>query len=139
MKETGRRIVEPVPRSEWIAVPVSLEGSGLERAKVEWSRAAIAENRVPSKVGDYEYELSRGFLFCAGCVRAMTAAARRFCEKGTAFHYYCPKNHKVRGMLPECPNRNRHPAVVLEYDAALLFEESVSQETLLEIYDRAIE
>jgi hypothetical protein len=49
-----KRKVEPVPRSEWIAVPVSLEGSGLERAKVERSRAAIADNWVPSKVGDYE-------------------------------------------------------------------------------------
>ena len=48
-----KRKVEAVPRSEWIAVPVSLEGSGLDRAKVERSRAAIADNRVPSKVGDY--------------------------------------------------------------------------------------
>jgi hypothetical protein len=70
----------------------------------------------------------------------MTAAARRFREKGTAYHYYnCPKNHTARGMLPECPNRKSHPAMVLEHDAALLFEESVSQETLLELYDRAIE
>jgi len=135
-----KRKVEPVPRSEWIAVPVSLEGSGLERAKVERSRAAIAENWVPSKVGDYEYELSRGFLFCASCGRAMTAAAGRFREKGTAYHYYyCPKNHMARGMLPECPNRKSHEALALERDAALLFEESASQETLLELYDRAIE
>jgi hypothetical protein len=134
-----KRKVEPVPRSEWIAVPVSLEGSGLDRAKVERSRAAIADNRVPSKVGDYEYELSRGFLFCAGCGRAMTATTRRFRERGTAFHYYCTKNRQARGMLPECPNRKSHPAIVLEDDAASLFEESVSQETLLELYDRAIE
>jgi hypothetical protein len=135
-----KRKVEPVPRSEWIAVPVSLEGSGLERAKVERSRAAIADNWVPSKVGDYEYELSRGFLFCASCGRAMTAAAGRFREKGTAYHYYyCPKNHMARGMLPECPNRKSHEALALERDAALLFEESASQETLLELYDRAIE
>ena len=134
-----KRKVEPVPRSEWIAVPVSLEGSGLERAKVERSRAAIADNRVPSKVGDHEYELSRGFLFCADCGRAMTAAPRRFREKGTAFHYYCAKNHKARGMLPECPNRKSHQALLLEDDAAFLFEQSASHETLLELYDRAIE
>ena len=107
---------------------------------MERSRAAIADNRVPSKVGDHEYELSRGFLFCADCGRAMTAAPRRFREKGTAFHYYyCAKNHKARGMHPECPNRKSHQAVVLEDDAAFLFEQSVSQETLLELYDRAIE
>jgi hypothetical protein len=138
-----KRKVEPVPRSEWIAVPVSLKGSGLERAKVERSRAAIADNRAPSKVGDYEYELSRGFLFCASCGRAMTATTRRFREKGTAYYYYyyyyCPKNQKARGMLPECPNRKSHEALALERDAALLFEDSASQETLLELYDRAIE
>ena len=135
-----KRKVEPVPRSEWITVPVSLEGSGLERAKVERSRAAIADNRVPPKVGDYEYELSRGFLFCASCGRAMTATTRRFRERGTAYHYYyCPKNRQARGMLPECPNRKSLPAVVLEHDAALLFEESASQETLLELYDMALE
>jgi hypothetical protein len=107
---------------------------------VERSRAAIADNRAPSKVGDHEYELSRGFLFCADCGRAMTAAPRRFREKGTAFHYYyCAKNHKARGMLQECPNRKSHEALALERDAAFLFEESVSQETLLELYDRAIE
>jgi Recombinase/Recombinase zinc beta ribbon domain len=134
-----KRKVEPVPRSEWIAVPVSLEGSGLERAKVERSRAAIADNRVPSKVGDHEYELSRGFLFCADCGRAMTAAPRRLREKGSAFHYYCAKNHKARGLLAECPNRKSHKAFALEYDAGLLFEESASEETLLALYDQALE
>src|SRR5215216_339887 len=42
-------------------------------------------------------------------------------------------------MLPECPNRKSHQAMKLEYEAGRLFEESVSQETLLELYDRAIE
>jgi hypothetical protein len=36
-----KRNVELAARSERIAVPVSLEGSGLERAMVERSRAAI--------------------------------------------------------------------------------------------------
>jgi hypothetical protein len=70
----------------------------------------------------------------------MTASPRRYPEKGTAFHYYyCAKNHKARGMLPECPNRKSHDAFALEYHAGLLFEESASEETLLELYDQAIE
>src|SRR5918995_7355553 len=72
----------------------------------------------------------------------MPATTRRFREKGTAYYYYyyyCPKNRQARGMLPECPNRKSHEALGLERDAALLFEESASQETLLELYDRAIE
>ena len=54
-------------------------------------------------------------------------------------YYYCAKNHKARGMLPECPNRKSHQALLLEDDAAFLFEQSASHETLLELYDRAIE
>ncbi len=42
-------------------------------------------------------------------------------------------------MLLGCPNRKSHHAVVLEDGAAFLFEQSVSTETLLELYDRAIE
>src|SRR5918994_548964 len=67
---------------------VQPEDIGPDGEKVERSRAAIADNRVSSKVGDYEYELSRGFLFCASCGRAMTATTRRFREKGTAYYFY---------------------------------------------------
>lgn len=138
---TKKRRVQPAPRSEWVAVPVDLSGSGLERGKVLRARAAIADNRVPSKVGDYEFELSRGFLFCAHCGRAMTSYARRFPEKGRNHYYYrCDERHKSRGMIPaECPNRKSHRAEVLEYLAASTFERSASRGTLLEMFDRAVE
>lgn len=42
-------------------------------------------------------------------------------------------------MLLECPNRKSHEAFALEYHAGLLFEESASEETLLALYDQAIE
>jgi hypothetical protein len=42
-------------------------------------------------------------------------------------------------MLPACPNRKSHHALDLEYQAARLFDESANYETLLELYDRALE
>lgn len=134
-----RRTVEQTPRSEWTAIPVPLGGADLDRGRIERARKAIANNRVPSKVGDYEYELSRGFLFCADCGRAMISYARRFPEKGRSHHYYrCDAERKVRGTAPPCPNRKSHPAAALEHDAASLFEQYADRGTLLELYDRAV-
>jgi len=135
-----RRKVEPAPRSEWVAIPVSLAGSGLERAKVERARRSIEGNRASAQVGDHTWELSRGFLFCADCGRAMVSFARRWPEKGTAVYYYrCPNRHAARGNVPAlCPNRKSHRAEVLEHDAASMFETYASRETMLELYDRAV-
>jgi hypothetical protein len=73
-----KRKVEPTPRSEWVAIPLDLSGTGLTREQVERARASIADNRATARVGDREcWELSRGFLFCGECGRAMSASARR--------------------------------------------------------------
>ncbi len=119
-----KRKVEPTPRHEWTAIPVDLSGSGLDRGRVERARRAIEDNRVSAKVADRQYELSRGFLFCAHCGRTMKSYARRFPEKSRAHYYYrCDQRHKARGMLPEeCPNRKSHVADNVEYDAMRTFE-----------------
>ena len=138
MRSTSRK-VEPTPRSEWTAIPVPLEGSGLERGKVERARKAIEGNRAPAKVGDHSWELSRGFLFCADCGRSMKAHARRFPEKGTAFFYYwCDAPRKVRGTGPPCPNRRLHRALDLEHYAASTFETHANPAALVALYDEAV-
>ena len=43
------RVVEMTPRESWIAVPVDLTGSGLDRVVVDRARAAVKDNRSPSK------------------------------------------------------------------------------------------
>ena len=99
-----RRKVERTPRSEWTAIPVPLDAAGLDRGQIERARALIADNRAPSKVGDYEYHLSRGFLFCADCGRAMVAYARRFPTR-THRYYRCDGERKARGTTPRCSGR----------------------------------
>lgn len=135
-----RRTVEPAPRSEWVAIPVRLDGSGLERSKVERSRRAIEDNRAPSAVGDHEWQLSRGFLFCAACNRAMVSYVRRFksATKKDHFYYRCDAERKTRGTTPPCPNRRSHRALEVEYDATRLFEEHASRDALLALYDAAV-
>ena len=65
-----RRKVEEVPRGEWVAIPVSLEGSGLERAKVEAARASVADNRASAQWGTATAGSSAG----ASCDAARAAA-----------------------------------------------------------------
>ena len=132
-----RRKVEQAPRSAWTAIPVCLEGAGLDRGQIERARALIADNRAPSKVGDHEYHLSRGFLFCADCGRAMVSYARRFPTR-THRYYRCDGERKTRGTAPPCPNRRSHEAHGLEYLAASTFEAHASRDGLLRLYDEAV-
>jgi DNA repair exonuclease SbcCD ATPase subunit len=61
-------------------------------------------------------------------------------ERGTAYyHYRCDGPHQARGTVLPCPNRRCHHATALEFHAASLFEKSASYETLLELYDHALE
>ena len=132
-----RRKVEQAPRSEWTALPIPLVGAGLDRGQIERARTLIADNRAPSKVGDHEYHLSRGFLFCADCGRAMVSYARRFPTR--AHHYYrCDGERKTRGTAPPCPNRRSHNAHYLEHEAASLFGEHASYESLVNLYDEVV-
>ena len=136
-----RRKVEAVPREQWVAIPLDLSGSGLEREQVERARASIADNRATARVGDRFWELSRGFLFCAECGRVMAADARRERGRGTAHFYYRCRVRRggPNGLVPLCPNRKGHRADQLEYEAAALFERYANRGTLLELYDRAVE
>jgi hypothetical protein len=132
-----RRKVEHAPRSEWVAIPIPLDGAGLDRGRIERARALIADNRAPSRVGDHEYQLSRGFLFCADCGRAMVSYARRLPTR-THRYYRCDGERKTRGTAPPCPNRRSHEAHGLEYLAASTFETHVSRDGLLRLYDEAV-
>jgi len=104
-----RRKVERTPRSEWTAIPVRLDGARLDHGQIERARALIADNRAPSKVGDHECHLSRGFLFCADCGRAMVSYARRFPTR-THRYYRCDGQRKTRRTAPPCPSRRSHEA-----------------------------
>jgi site-specific DNA recombinase len=130
-----RRRVEQLPRGEWVAIPVSLEGSGLERAKVEAARASVADNRASAQVGDRDcWELSRGFLRCGACGRSMSAYRRKKTGGGALYYYRCQPPSAAHA----CANRKSHRAEDLEYEATQLFEQYADWEVLLELYDEAV-
>lgn len=140
-RETDERVAKPAPRSEWIAIPVCLEGSGLDRAMVEAARRNIENNRATAKAGAREWwVLSRGFLFCGDCGRAMSAVATKDAKYKSEYHYYaCPEPRSARRTAPSrCSNRRSYRAAELEREAALLFEDNAGRERLLELYDQAV-
>ena len=47
-------------RKTWVGVPVPLDGSGLDAATVNGTRAAIKDNRRPRTIGDRFFELGNG-------------------------------------------------------------------------------
>lgn len=128
-----QRVVYETPPEEWTAIPVDLSGSGLERGTVDRARAAIKDNRVPSKVDGRFWNLSGGVLFCAECGRAMHTY-RRAKKSGYNHYYRCRSD----SSLADCSNRKSHPAEGLEYEAAATFERYASRGTLLELFDQAV-
>jgi site-specific DNA recombinase len=130
-----KRIVYETPREEWTAVPVSLDGSGLDRAVVDRARAQIKDNRSPTKIGDRFWELS-SILFCGSCGRRMIAYPRKK-KNGRYLHYYRCRPGSI--VVDVCPNRKSHPAENLEQEAARTFQENVSYGTLLDMFDKAVE
>lgn len=128
------RVVYETPPDQWVPIPVDITGAGLERAVVDLARARVAENRPSAKVGERFWELSGGVLKCGECGRNMIAY-RRAKKSGFNFYYRC----RPSSSLDLCPNRKSHPAEDLEYVAAKTFQTYASRETLLELYDEAVE
>jgi DNA invertase Pin-like site-specific DNA recombinase len=128
------RTVYETPPEEWVAIPVDLAGSGLDRATVDRARALVAQNHASASVGDRVWELSGGFLKCGECGRNMIGY-RRANKSGYNHYYRC----RPSSTLDACPNRKSHPALDLEDQAASMFEWEASYETMVELYDRAVE
>ena len=128
-----QRVVYETPPEEWTAIPVDLSGSGLDRGVVDRARAAIKDNRSPSKAGDRAWELS-GVLFCGGCGRRMISY-RRAKQSGHNYYYRC----RPGSTLAECSNRRSHPAGMLEHGAVHMFERYINKGELLALYDQAVE
>jgi site-specific DNA recombinase len=114
--ENGRRYRREArftvkPKEEWVAVPVPY--AGIPREVVDAARAAIKDNRVPSKARRRFWELSGGILRCAECSHATANHSVR-ANSGTHYHhyYYC-RNHHNHGDA-ECMHRKNHRALDIE-------------------------
>ena len=95
-----RRKTVPRPRAEWIAVPVDLTGSGLEREIVDLARYAIKDNVRPSSAGGRAWEVV-GLVFCTFCGRKLhphTTKGGR--SSGRLYYYYQCDNREACGARP---------------------------------------
>lgn len=94
-----RRKTVPRPRAEWIAVPVDLTGSGLEREAVDLARTAIKDNVRPSSAGGRSWEIV-GLVFCASCGRKIHPHTTKGGSTDRLYYYYQCDNRGGCDALP---------------------------------------
>lgn len=103
----GRKSKER-PRSKWIAVPVP--SSGVRADLVDRARAAIRDNRRPSRADDILWALSGGILHCP-CGRRMLP--KRVGGASKLYHYMvCGSYWRPSGE--HCEYAKSHPAGATE-------------------------
>jgi site-specific DNA recombinase len=103
------------PQEDWVAVPVP--DAGIPRLVVDAARAAVKDNRVPSKAGYRYWELSGGTARCVVCGNRMHT--RSYLVKGKhRFGYYRCRKYQEHGD-GGCTHRKHHRADKLE---ALVWE-----------------
>jgi site-specific DNA recombinase len=135
-KQKRRQKRTPLPRSEWIAVPVPDAGVPLEH--VTAARAAIKDNVRPSNAGMRYWELSGGIVRCGDCGRAMRTQQIRKKRNDGIYHYYaCKYPFQQPGS---CHNKKLCRAEPLEGRVANLVSDILSNEDrLLSQIDALIE
>ena len=99
------------PKEEWVAVPVPC--AGISREVVDAARAAIKDNRAPSKSARRFWQLSGGIFRCYVCDRSL-ATRSIWSPSGKFYHHYysCPSHN--RGGNNACSNRKNRRAVDVE-------------------------
>ncbi|MDP9439462.1 MAG: recombinase family protein [Actinomycetota bacterium] len=104
-----RRKTVPRPRTEWIAVPIDLTGSGLDREIVDLARSTIKDNVRPSSAGGRVWEVA-GLVFCTCCGRKIHTHTTRSKDTDRLYYYYQCDNREG------CDARPRLRAGDLEAD-----------------------
>jgi hypothetical protein len=108
----GRKVV-PRPRDQWVACPVLLGNSGVPNIPAELvdkARAAIQDNKRPSRADNILWQLSGGI---ARCVCGRTMLPKRTKGKGKTYHYYHCGSY-WRTPAEHCGHGKVHPAEELE-------------------------
>ena len=101
------------PQEEWIAVPVP--DAGMTPGLVEAARAAVEQNRKPSRAGRRFWELTGGIARCKECGLAMNATHSTKAKRGRlyAYDYYRCSTRNKHGR-EACANSNNPRAEELE-------------------------
>ncbi len=113
-KKTYPRIKKsvPVPREEWIGVPVA--DAGIPKEWVLAAREAIKNNERVSNCGRRFWELTGGVLRCEACGGAM--ATNFITTRGTGY-YRCGRRYRLgRGSCRQGKNFRAEDAEALVWD-----------------------
>ncbi len=101
------RRFEAVPQDEWVAVPVPLEGTGIEREWVDAARAYLKTTKSWRVNPGRRYFELRGMVYCGACGGSMTS------YHNSGYYYYsCIKRRNHGGKA--CPNSVNMNAANLE-------------------------
>jgi hypothetical protein len=123
------------PKEEWIAVPIP--DAGVPREVVVAARAAVKDNRVPSKAGRRFWELSGGIIRCGVCGNRMEN--RAVVAHGKVHFYHSCRKHHHHGDAA-CTHRKNHRAEELEGDVwAMVRDLLLDPEQLIAALDEMIE
>ncbi len=93
-------------------IPVPIPDAGVPLETVERARAAVGDNRSPSKAASRFWQLSGGLLRCAECGRAMQPLTVRKNPERPYFYYRCQSTRA--GDADPCTNRKVVPAERIE-------------------------
>ncbi len=124
---------------EWIAVPIV--DSGIPPELIDEARAAVKDNRRPSRVHERAWELSGGIAFCATCGRRMAVHTnvykKKSGEKSLYFYYRCPEGIRWNHA---CTNRKNLPAKGIEEQVQRMVSGVLSDtDRLISLLDGLIE
>jgi site-specific DNA recombinase len=123
------------PKEEWIAVPVT--DAGIPRDVVDAARAAIKNNRVPSKAGRRFWQLSGGIVRCGVCGNRMEN--RAVVSHGNVHFYHSCRKHHHHGD-GGCTHRKNHGVEQLEADVwGMVTDLLLDPERLASALDEMIE
>ena len=131
----NKRRDNPLPKDEWVAVPVA--NSGIPNELIDAARGKLNARYRPRPEAQSFFELG-GMLACAECGCKITGYSGGFDSKGKAYRYYvCNARKREKTLCPHGPSWN---ADKLERRVALRVESLLQDPEAVRLkLDHAIE
>src|SRR5215208_1014711 len=131
----NKRRDSPLPKDEWIAVPVA--DSGIPHELIDAARGKLDARYRPRPKAQSSFELG-GMLVCSECGCKITGYSGGFDSKGKAYRYYvCNARKREKTLCPHGPSWN---ADKLERRVALRVESLLQDPEAVRLkLDHAIE
>jgi site-specific DNA recombinase len=131
----NKRRDSPLPKDEWVAVPVA--DSGIPHELIDAARGKLDARYRPRPKAQSSFELG-GMLVCSQCGCKITGYSGGFDSKGKAYRYYvCNARKREKTLCPHGPSWN---ADKLERRVALRVESLLQDPEAVRLkLDHAIE